>query len=89
MVYKKHPLTAGRIVEGMAFVVTADDNKLHTLNDTGSEVWALAADGVTVEQAAKALVEMFEVDLETATEDVSSCLQSFVERGILQVAEEG
>tara|TARA_R110002096_G_scaffold16898_2_gene57698 strand:- start:29904 stop:30176 length:273 start_codon:yes stop_codon:yes gene_type:complete len=88
IVYRKHSLTAGRIVEGLAFVVTADDNKLHTLNETGSEVWALAASGVTVDEAAEALVKLFQVDLPTARADVLSCLESFVERGILVAQEE-
>lgn len=88
IVYRKHPLSAGRIVEGLAFVVTADDNKLHTLNETGSEIWSLAADGVTAKQAAQAIVNSFQVDLETAKADVISCLESFVERGILEAAEQ-
>lgn len=86
--YRRHPLSAGRIVEGLAFVVTADNNRLHTLNTTGTELWALAAGaGVTPEEAARALVEKFEVDLEVAMEDAEECLRSFVERGILALDE--
>lgn len=82
--YKKHPLTAGRIVDGQAFVVTADDNKLHTLNETGTEIWALAQEGFTAEQAAEMLVSKFEIDLATATRDVLESLEDFVSQGILQ-----
>ncbi len=85
-VYRKHTLSAGRMVEGLAFVVTADDNKLHTLNETGSEIWSLAANGVTAEKAAKALVKIFDVDLATATIDAAECLESFVDRGILEAS---
>ena len=86
-VYKKHPLTAGRIVDGLAFVVTADDNKLHTLNETGTEIWALASSGVTHEQACQVLVEKFEVTVETAREDVAACLELFVNTNVLQAAD--
>ena len=82
--YRKHPNTAGRIVDGLAFVVTADDNKLHTLNETGTEIWALAQDEFTVQKAAEALVKKFEVDLETATADVLESLATFVEQGLLE-----
>ncbi len=84
MIYRKHPLTAGRIVDGLAFVVTADDNKLHTLNETGTELWALAQEGFTVEQAAEMLVEKFAVDLAVATRDVLESLDIFVEQGLLE-----
>ena len=30
--YRRNPQTAGRIIDGQAFVVTPADNKLHTLN---------------------------------------------------------
>lgn len=81
--FKKNPQTAGRIVEGQAFVVTPDDNKLHTLNSTGTYLWELAFEGVTVDAAAEAIVERFDVDLETARKDVSECLERFVEQQIL------
>ena len=81
--YRKHPLTAGRILDGIAFVVTADDNKMHTLNGSGSVLWRLGEEGLTVEQGALELVREFEVDLETARRDVEECLASYVTRGLM------
>jgi len=84
-VYRKHPLTAGRLVDGLAFVVTAEDNKLHTLNDTASHLWQLCDDGLTVEAAAESLVESFDVALTTARNDARECLDELVSRDILTI----
>ncbi len=85
MTYRRHPHTAGRIIDELAFVVTADDNKLHTLNLTATHLWQLAAkgDGCTAAQAADALVEQFEVDRPTALRDATGCLDDLVKRRIL------
>lgn len=83
--YRKHPQTAGRIVDGLAFVVTGDDQKLHTLNATATRLWELAAAGCTAEDAAGALVERFDVDTPTALADARECLDDLVARRILIV----
>jgi hypothetical protein len=83
-IYRKHPLTAGRVLDGIAFVITADDNKMHTLNGAGTLLWSLGADGITVDKAAEELVLAYEVDLETARQDVTECLESFVAQGRMQ-----
>lgn len=85
MNYRRHPQTAGRIIDGLAFVVTADDNRLHTLNESATRLWKLAqADGgCTAGQAADALVASYEVDHETALRDAERCLADLARRRIL------
>ena len=83
LVYKKNPHTAGRIIDGLAFVVTPDDNKLHTLNDTATHLWQLAANGLTTEAAADELSTRYQVDRETALRDADVCLRDLVARQIL------
>lgn len=85
MRYRRHPHTAGRIIDGLAFVVTADDNKLHTLNAAATRLWQLAAQGCTAEQAADELVVHYEVDRDTALRDAAQCLDDMVSRQILAV----
>ncbi|MBL4637687.1 MAG: PqqD family peptide modification chaperone [Kofleriaceae bacterium] len=84
-IYRKNPLSAGRVVDGLAFVVTAEDNKLHTLNVTGTELWRLAqsSEGVSIDSGASKLVELFKVELSLAKEDVAECLQAYASSGIL------
>lgn len=81
--YTKNPLTAGRVVDGVAFIVTAANNRMHSLNSTATLLWKLAEDGITADDAARALVEEFEVALDVATADAAECLDDLVERQIL------
>jgi len=83
--YRRNPLTAGRVIDGQAFVVTPDDNKLHTLNEAATSLWRLAADGVSTESAAAALCAEYEVDASTAERDAVACLDDLVARQILLV----
>ena len=83
--YRRNPQTAGRIIDGQAFVVTPDDNKLHTLNDTATVLWTRAAQGTSIDEAAALLCEQFEVDAATARDDAAACLDDLVARRILLV----
>lgn len=87
--YVKNVQTAGRIIDGLAFVVTPGDNKLHTLNASATLIWHLAATGTTAEEAAAAMCERFEVDLEMARGDIEACLADLVAREILVARESG
>jgi len=84
--YRRNPQTAGRVIEGQAFIVTPDDNKLHTLNGAATQLWVLAAKEITSEDAATALCEEYEIDRETAARDATACLDDMVARQILVVA---
>mgnify|MGYP001575451367 CR=1 FL=1 len=81
--YRRHPLTAGRIVDGLAFVITADDNKLHTLNAAATHLWRIAQDGCDANDAAAELARVYEVDDATALRDATRCLEDLVTRQIL------
>ena len=84
--YRQNPRTAGRIIDGQAFVVTPDDNKLHTLNKTGSRIWALAEHGCTVDDVAAALAREFDVDAARARADAETFCADLVARQILERA---
>jgi hypothetical protein len=82
--YRRNPQTAGRVIDGQAFIVTPDDNKLHTLNGTATQLWVLAgANAITAEDAASALCDEYEIDRETAETDAAACLDDMVARQIL------
>ena len=85
--YRQHPRAAGRVVDGVAFVITPDDHKLHSLNGTGTRVWQLCASGVTLDEVARALAAAFEVDEPRAQADAARFLADLVSRGL--IAEEG
>src|SRR5688572_7740825 len=82
--YRRNPHTAGRVVDGLAFVVTPDDNKLHTLNGSATRLWTIAKGApITAEDAALALIETYDVDEATARTDALACLEDLVARAIL------
>ncbi|MBZ0232814.1 MAG: PqqD family protein [Deltaproteobacteria bacterium] len=81
--YRRNPQTAGRVIDGQAFIVTPDDNKLHTLNGAATQLWVLAKDGLSEDDAATALCAEYEIDRETAARDATACLDDMVARQIL------
>ena len=83
--YRRNPQTAGRVIDGQAFVVTPDDNKLHTLNGTATRLWQLAAAGLSPDEAAAALCAEYEIDGATAERDAAAFLDDLVARQILVV----
>ena len=83
--YRRNPQTAGRVIDGQAFVVTPDDNKLHTLNGAATILWRETQAGVSVDEAAQLLVSEYEIDLATAAVDAAACLDDLVARQILVV----
>lgn len=85
MRYRRNPQTAGRVIDGLAFIVTPDDNKLHTLNGAATHLWRLAEQGLSADDAAAALCAEYEVDRNTAGRDAAACLDDLVARQILVV----
>lgn len=83
--YRRNPNTAGRIIDGLAFVVTPDDNKLHNLNGSATRLWTLSQKGLDLDAAVRALVETYDVDEATARADAQACLDDLVARAILVV----
>lgn len=86
--YRRHPQTAGRVIDGLAFVITPDDNKLHTLNGAATRLWALALEPVSIDDATAALVAVYDVDEATARHDAAACLEDLVARQILVAVED-
>jgi hypothetical protein len=85
--YRRNPHTAGRSIQGLAFVITPDSSRLHTLNSTAARVWTLAEAGVTAEEAAQDLSRLYEVTVEQARRDLAQCLPDLVARQILVAIE--
>lgn len=81
--YRRNPLIAGRVIDGLAFVVTPEDNKLHTLNEAATHLWNRALAGLSADDAAAALCEEYEIDDITARRDAEACLDDLVARQIL------
>jgi len=83
--YRQNPRTAGRVIGGLAFVVTPDDNKLHTLNAAAAHIWKLAESECTLAEVAASLHDTFDVGADVARADAAKCCADLVARGILEV----
>ena len=83
LAFRQNPRTAGRVIDGLAFVITPDDSKLHALNRTGTRIWELAGDGCTLEQVAEMLARQFAVEAPRARADAEQFCMDLVQRGIL------
>ncbi len=81
--YRRNPNTAGRLLGDRAFIITADQNRLVTLNTTASALWMLAEQGFTMEQAVNTLTTRFEVSEDQARVDLPSSLDDLVEKQVL------
>lgn len=60
---KFYAVSAARAAEGGGMIA---------LNETGAFIWDLLKEDTTVESIAKALVERYEIDVETATRDTEA-----------------
>lgn len=81
--YTRHPQLAGRVVDELAFVVTAANNKLHCLNSTATRIWELCAEPRQSSDVAEAIADEFDVPYNDALLDVQACMDDFVAREIL------
>ncbi len=83
MRYLQNPRMASRTLEGHAFVVSTDDNKMISLNRTATVVWELAEAGCTLDDVVAALVGRFQVSEDAARQDAAAFLDDLCRRGVL------
>jgi hypothetical protein len=69
-------------------LLNLDSGEYFGLNDTGTRVWELLADGRTGEEVTDRLTEEFEVTAEAAAAHVASLCEELVAAGLLVKAEE-
>lgn len=67
---KYYAVSAARAAEGGGMIA---------LNETGAFIWDLFKEENTVENAAKALAEKYEIDIETATRDTEAYIKMLTE----------
>ena len=80
------PAVVGRIVEGEAVLVLADQGQVKVLNEVGARIWALADGTRTLRQIVAALCDEYEVDHAQAEADVIDFVAQLAERGIISLA---
>jgi len=74
-----------REIDGEVVVLDTERSHYLNLNPTGSVMWLMLAAGATERQLVHRLTQEFEVDEQTARQDVASFLASCRENGLLAI----
>jgi hypothetical protein len=75
--------TASRVLAGEAIVLTPTDSKIHSFNETGSRIWELLAEELTVGEIVTRIRGEFEVSEEQAQIDVIAFVEELSTKGII------
>lgn len=65
------------------FIIDLDGRVLHKLNQTGSFIWERISDGGDVKSISRELTEEFDVDMETAVDDIEEFIGVLSEKNII------
>jgi hypothetical protein len=82
--FRHNPQTASRVIDQVAFVVTTNGNKLHTLNRVGTHIWEMLSEPRDIEEISRALVERFDVEADVARADADRFCAKLVALGLIQ-----
>jgi len=74
-----------RSVQGVAVVATVPDTQLHTLNEVGGRILALADGARSVAEIAVEIAREYEVEPERAEADVASFVAELEQKGVLEL----
>jgi hypothetical protein len=72
------------VVDGEMVVLDRRAERIHQLNPTASFIWDRCDGDRSLEQIAGGMMEAFEVDWQTAAQDVTETVKQFAELGLLE-----
>jgi hypothetical protein len=75
---------AARVIMGEAMVLSPHDAIMHALNPVATRVWELVPTHRTLDALVDAIVAEYEVDRQTARQDVEDLIHQLLEKRILQ-----
>jgi hypothetical protein len=82
-IVRRNEKTASRVLAGEAIVLTPQNSKIHSFNETGSRIWELLADEPTVKEVVAQIRSEFEVGEEQAQADVIAFLEELAAKGMV------
>lgn len=84
---RQNPDTPARTIDGEALVITPEDSKLHTLNETATYIWDRADGSRTLEAIAAEMADEFEVDPVTLRAEAIAFVEDAVQRGLMVLSD--
>ena len=82
MILTRSAITAWRIIEGEAMILSLDTKAFRGLNAAGSRVWELIDGRNSVDEIVEVVVREFDVTRERAAADVSVFVQQLLDKGL-------
>jgi len=80
----RNPRTAFRSYDSQTLVITADDSKVHVLNETSGAIWELLEKGaLTIDSIADSLEQAFDCAREEIMQGVTSFAATGLKAGFL------
>jgi hypothetical protein len=80
---KPHPQTAGRVIDGEAILMLADDSEIQVLNQVGSRIFELADGSRSVSEIAQLIAGEYQVDEAQAQQDTLAFLRQLVIQNVM------
>lgn len=74
-----------RILDGEAVVLDLASGTYFGLNDTGSDLWSLIVQGATIAELRARVLELYDVDADTAGRDLTELVDELVKRGLVDL----
>lgn len=87
--YRRADRIAARTIDGAAYVVSVDQQRMVELNEVGTFVWQALETPATVDGLVEEVCSTFEVDPSAARRDVETFLGDLETRGMLRSEIEG
>lgn len=81
--YRASDKASWKEMEGLVIVVDTDTGSYYSLNETASAIWSEIALGKSPAETAEAVSARFEVDAETLDNDINSCIQEWINEGLI------
>jgi Coenzyme PQQ synthesis protein D (PqqD) len=76
---------AVRQIEDVVFVMNPDTSELHSFNEVGHRIWDLVDGSRTVATIVETIVDEYEIDRETAEDDVLKFLQRLQDKDVVRI----
>ena len=83
----KSPQTSWQIIENEIFIVTSKDSMIHTSNKVGARIWELINGNRKIKEIATNISEEFDVDYETAENDLLEFMNQLSGKGMVVLSD--
>lgn len=73
-----------RVVDDEALILNTSNGYYFSMNGTATEIWCLLNEGKSIADAAQTIAERYEIDIDSAREDVEALLQELKNEHIVE-----